>query len=165
MKPPPGVGCRLYRPAPSRCVCWLCVCRGRRVRGRRVGVSACRRVGVCVGVLVCWFASPDIPFFSKKKLYTEQHHHTQGRLSCDMMDFCRGVWVVFFVFFRDMMTRAPARPLARPNWTPALKPAWPPRLRRRTPFARAEILEPAWPARLARPPGPPKVESGLAWPA
>ena len=104
------------------------------------------------------------------------------------MDFLSEGFGRFFRFFWDM-TCAPARPLARPNWTPALKPAWPPRLRRRTPPARAEILESAWPARLARlvrlarppgprlapawprlaPPGPawprlvpPKAESGLA---
>ena len=82
-----------------------------RVRGRRVGVSACRRVGVCVGVLVRGEIAP-IPishFFSKKCLYTEGHHHTQVVLSRGMMDFLLGGFGRFFRFFRDM-TRAPARP-------------------------------------------------------
>ena len=110
-------------------MCVLAVCVGvlavcvPRVRGRRVGVSACRRV--CR--LVCWCVGsgksplPQYPsFFSKKCLYTEGHHHTQVVLSRGMMDFLLGGFGRFFAFFRDL-TRAPARP----NWTPAFKPAAP----------------------------------------
>ena len=56
----------LARPSPPSSplpVCVLAVCVPR-VRGRRVGVSACRRVGVCVGVLVRGNRPyPDIPVF------------------------------------------------------------------------------------------------------
>ena len=56
---------------PSRCVCWLCVC-----RVSAVGVSACRRVGVSACVLVCWFGgkSPLSPYpsFFRKSNYIQR---------------------------------------------------------------------------------------------
>ena len=84
MKPPFGPSASTT--APSRCVCWLsslprsplpvlAVCVPR-VRGRRVGVSACRRVGVSACVLVCWFGgkSPLSPYpsFFRKSNYTQR---------------------------------------------------------------------------------------------
>ena len=140
-QPPPRCWLvRLYRAAPSRCVCWLCVCR----------VSACRLVGVCVGVLGGKSLLSQYPVFFRKSNYI-QRTTTTHKLHFHVVwwIFCWGVLVVFFVFFSGYDARA------CPAW-----PSNPPRLRRRTPPARAEIVEPAWPAWSAR-----AVFIEPAWPA
>ena len=136
--PPVCVGCRLHRAAPPVCV----GCRIHRA-APLVCVLACQR-RVCVGVLVCrrrrrvCVGSPGgsgssvgkvgregrigpIPIslflVFKKQIYREHHHHHTSPIF---------TWHDGFFWrggspnrpgFGDV-TRAPARPLARPNWTP-----------------------------------------------
>ena len=63
---------------------------------------------------------PEVFFFVflKVTIYRTPPPHTRATFVWYDGFFWRGGWVVFcFLFFWDM-TRAPARPLARPNWTP-----------------------------------------------
>ena len=85
----------VHLPAPLP-VCVLAVCVPR-VRGRRVGVSACRRVGVCL--FGGKSAYPSIPFFLEKVIiYRGPPPHTSCTFTWYDGFFAQGFWSFFFVF-------------------------------------------------------------------